>query len=69
MTVLPPACIGHWYTSLLYLAPVVGLVGLLSIKTRLDKRRDARDARIAAQPKPTRDAAHDRAPRLPMRRA
>jgi hypothetical protein len=38
---MPLGCIGHWYTSLLYLAPVVGLVGFLSVKTRIENRRDA----------------------------
>ncbi len=41
---MPVACIGHWYTSLLYLAPVVGLTAFLSAKTKLENRREAREA-------------------------
>ena len=45
---MPVACIGHWYTSLLYLAPVVGLTAFLSAKTRLENRREAREAESRA---------------------
>jgi hypothetical protein len=67
MTVLPPACIGHWYTSMLYLAPVAGLVGLLAVKTRLDNRRDAREARTDAQPRPVQHVGPERARGKPVR--
>jgi hypothetical protein len=39
------ACIGHWYTDLLYLAPVLvmgGFVGRDKLKTRRDERRAQR---------------------------
>jgi hypothetical protein len=38
------ACLGHWYLSLLYLAPVAIVIGGLSVLSRIEKRRDARDA-------------------------
>jgi hypothetical protein len=43
MTVL--AHFGHWYISMLYLAPVLIVVGALSIQTRRERRRgpDERD--------------------------
>jgi hypothetical protein len=37
MTVL--AHFGHWYISMLYLAPVLIVVGALSIQTRRERRR------------------------------
>ena len=30
---------GHWATSLLYVAPVVGLVGFLALQSRRERRR------------------------------
>jgi len=39
------ACLGHWYLSLLYLAPVALVIAGLSVVSRLGKRRDARAAR------------------------
>jgi hypothetical protein len=44
---MPLACLGHWYLSILYLAPVV--IGGLSVVTRIDKRRDAPEAAQDAQ--------------------
>jgi hypothetical protein len=44
------ACIGHWYSDLLYLAPVgvmVGLVGVDKAKHRLKARRLGRRGRNA----------------------
>jgi hypothetical protein len=44
------ACIGHWYSDLLYLAPVgvmVGLVGVDKAKHRLRARRPSRRRRDA----------------------
>lgn len=35
------ACIGHWYTSLLYVAPVGAVVGFLRVQTIRDRRADA----------------------------
>jgi hypothetical protein len=40
------ACIGHWYTDLLYFAPVglmVGLVGRDKLRTKLRERRRRTD--------------------------
>jgi hypothetical protein len=34
---------GHWWTSLLYLAPVVIVVGWLSFQQWRDNRRERRD--------------------------
>jgi hypothetical protein len=42
---MPLGCIGHWYSDLLYLAPVgvmVGLVGVDKVKHRLKGPRDGR---------------------------
>lgn len=64
VTVLPPACIGHWYTSLLYLAPVGGIVGFLAVKTKLDNRRDARRS---AEPQPKHQREHEPARAIPVR--
>jgi hypothetical protein len=41
---MPLACLGHRYLSILYLAPVAVVIGGLSVVTRIDKRRDAREA-------------------------
>jgi len=38
------ACLGHWYLSVLYLAPVAVVIGGLSVVSRIEKRRDAREA-------------------------
>jgi len=40
MTLLPLAHASHWYISMLYLAPVVILVGALAIARVRDKRLD-----------------------------
>jgi hypothetical protein len=37
--VLPIAHFGHWYVTLLYMAPVVVLVAALSFQSWRDKRR------------------------------
>jgi hypothetical protein len=42
MTVI--ACIGHWYTDLLYLVPVA-IMGVLVGRDKLRQRRAARPAR------------------------
>jgi hypothetical protein len=42
---MPVACIGHWYISLLYLAPVGIVVGVLAVVSRLEKRREEREER------------------------
>jgi hypothetical protein len=41
------ACIGHWYTDLLYLVPVLvmgGFVGRDKLRTRRRERRDQRSS-------------------------
>jgi len=38
---------GHWFLSLLYVAPVAIIVGVLMVQSRRDKRRAAREARDA----------------------
>ncbi len=37
------AHIGHWYAEILYVAPVVLMVGWLTISSRREKRRAARE--------------------------
>ena len=34
---------GHWYVSMLYLAPVVIIVGVLLVQGRRDRRRERED--------------------------
>ena len=48
------ACIGHWYMSLLYLAPIGIVVAALAVVSRLEKRREARETPTssAAAPRP-----------------
>lgn len=43
MTTLPIAHAGHWLVSLLYLAPVVILVGALLVARARDQRLDDED--------------------------
>jgi len=43
MIQLPIAHFGHWYHALLYLAPVVIVVGVLWILERRERGRDAGD--------------------------
>ncbi|MEA2228440.1 MAG: hypothetical protein QOF04_2070 [Solirubrobacteraceae bacterium] len=38
------ACLGHWYLSLLYLVPVVAVMGGLSVVSRVEKRREKRES-------------------------
>lgn len=51
MTVLPLAHAGHWFVSLLYLAPVVLIVSMLAVSSRRDKRAEAaeKEAEQAAE--------------------
>lgn len=35
------ACLGHWYLSVLYLAPVAIVIAGLSVVNRVEKRREA----------------------------
>ena len=41
---LPLAHAGHWLVEALYVLPVVAVVTWISIKSVLDRRRDAREA-------------------------
>jgi cytochrome c-type biogenesis protein CcmH/NrfF len=34
---------GHWLVSLLYVAPVVVIVGVLTVQARRDRRRERRE--------------------------
>jgi hypothetical protein len=40
---MPLAHLGHWYVSLLYVAPVVAVGGMLAVQTRRDRRRERED--------------------------
>jgi hypothetical protein len=46
MSTLPIAHAGHWITGLLYLAPLVVVVGMLAISSIRDRRAEA--AELAA---------------------
>lgn len=35
------ACIGHWYTSMLYVAPVAIIGGIIGVQSMRDRRREA----------------------------
>ena len=37
------ACLTHWYTSLLYVAPVLLIAGVLGIQHVRDRHRDRRE--------------------------
>ena len=41
--IVPLAHAGHWLAETLYVAPVVVVVGWISIKALLDRRREGRD--------------------------
>lgn len=43
------ACIGHWYTSALYVVPVAGLVAFLKISSLRAKRAERRKTQPAAR--------------------
>jgi hypothetical protein len=47
MTV-PVAHVGHWLAEALYIAPVVVIVGWLSVRALLDRRRERAEERDAA---------------------
>lgn len=42
MTAPPLAHVGHWWTSILYIAPVVLVVAWLAVQSWRAKRRDQR---------------------------
>ena len=46
------ACIGHWYTSALYLLPVAGLVGFLKVSSWRQKREQRAKTNAAAPEAP-----------------
>jgi hypothetical protein len=50
MTV-PPAHVGHWLAELMYVAPVVIIVGWLSVRALMDRRRERAEER--EQPGPS----------------
>jgi cytochrome c-type biogenesis protein CcmH/NrfF len=37
------ACVGHWWVSLLYLAPVVMVMAVVTIVARIERRREERE--------------------------
>jgi hypothetical protein len=47
------ACIGHWYTDLLYLAPVGLMVGLLGVDKAKQRIRVPRERRRRRRPRAT----------------
>jgi hypothetical protein len=49
---MPVACLGHWYISLLYLAPIAIVVVALAAVSRLEKRREARETRTSPNAAP-----------------
>jgi uncharacterized membrane protein SirB2 len=55
MTALPLAHVGHWLVNVLYLVPLVIVVGMLAVSSLRDRRAEAAEA--AAGPPPPRDAA------------
>lgn len=42
------ACAGHWYLSVLYLAPVAVIVGFLKVLAVRDRRAEARELQEAS---------------------
>ena len=50
--------IGHWWTSALYLAPVVIVGVALAVSERRGRRRDGDEARRAHDAAPPGDAHH-----------
>jgi cytochrome c-type biogenesis protein CcmH/NrfF len=49
---MPCACLGHWYLSLLYLAPVATVVAGLAVLSKLERRR-GRDDEATETAEPT----------------
>jgi hypothetical protein len=58
VSVMTLACLGHWYISLLYLAPVLVVMGGLWIVSQLEKRREGREATDASPPHDSVGVAH-----------
>ena len=48
----PVAHAGHWLAEVLYLGPVIVIVGWISIKALLDRRRGDADEPPVAAPEP-----------------
>ena len=44
------ACVVHWYESLLFLAPVALTLGVISIMSRVEQRRERREATAETRP-------------------
>ena len=49
---LPLAHAGHWLTNLLYLLPVVLVVGLLVVQTIKERRRAEQEGELGDPPPP-----------------
>jgi hypothetical protein len=61
MTALPIAHAGHWIAGLLYLVPLVIVVGMLAISSFRDRRAEAAEAAAGAATPPP-DAPADEQP-------
>ncbi|MDQ3850114.1 MAG: hypothetical protein M3296_05825 [Actinomycetota bacterium] len=60
MTTLPLAHAGHWIASVLYVVPVLVVVGALGVQVVRDKRREEREGPGATDPdRPRADAPRD----------
>ena len=49
---IPLAHAGHWIAELLYVVPVLAVVGWISIRAIIDRRRQAADEPPAGDPPP-----------------
>jgi hypothetical protein len=49
---MPPAHVGHWIAELLYLVPVIVVVGWIVLRALLDRRRAGPDPGTDAEPAP-----------------
>jgi hypothetical protein len=44
------ACVVHWYESLLFVAPVLLTMGVIWITSRIEQRRELREATAETRP-------------------
>ena len=44
------ACAVHWYESLLFLAPVALTMGVIGVMSRVERRREEREATAETRP-------------------
>ena len=44
------ACVVHWYESLLFLAPVLLTMGVIWVTSRIEQRRELREAAAETRP-------------------